>query len=275
MVDRSYRAAVSQQWPSPRTIAVVNGKGGAGKTPTTICLAAVFARHGGSSVLAWDNNQTRGTLGWRTEQGPHEATLQDLLPAVQSLLSPDSRITDLGEYIHRQSRDLYDVLRSKTALFADDQRITPCDVDSIWRVATKYYQIIIMDSGNDASDPMWRRMIDHTDQLVVATTTRADHAEAGSLLLEALLRRGEHSARLAKNSVTIITQADPKAPDELIRRTREGYTALSRVVASIPYDPAMVEGALLYDNLKPTTQRAWLAVAASVAEGLSPGGFRN
>ncbi|MFD0760440.1 AAA family ATPase [Arthrobacter ulcerisalmonis] len=76
--ERSDVLAVSQHWPGPRTIAVVNGKGGAGKTPTTVLLAAVFARHGGAGVLTWDNNQTRGTLGWRTEQGPHEATLLDL-----------------------------------------------------------------------------------------------------------------------------------------------------------------------------------------------------
>src|SRR5699024_9554370 len=34
--------AVSQRWPGPRTISVVNGKGGAGKTPTTIMLSAIF-----------------------------------------------------------------------------------------------------------------------------------------------------------------------------------------------------------------------------------------
>lgn len=48
--ERAARAderAVSQHWPGPRTIAVVNGKGGAGKTPTTILLSATFALHGG------------------------------------------------------------------------------------------------------------------------------------------------------------------------------------------------------------------------------------
>ncbi|MCL2471511.1 MAG: AAA family ATPase [Propionibacteriaceae bacterium] len=265
--DRAHRAAVSQYWPDPRTVSVVNGKGGAGKTPTTICLAAVFARFGGANVLAWDNNQTRGTLGWRTEQGPHEATLLELLPQVPYLMSGHAQTSDLVRFIHHQSRDHFDVLRSKSALLADEQRITPQDVDAIWRVATKYYQLVIMDSGNDESDPMWRRMIDYTNQLVTVTTTRADHAEAGALLLEALARRNEHGAELAQNSVTIITLADPKASDESIRRIRDGYAALSRDVVIIPYDPAMVEGALLYDNLKPATQRAWLAAAASVADG--------
>jgi MinD-like ATPase involved in chromosome partitioning or flagellar assembly len=163
---------------------VVNGKGGAGKTPTTVLLAAVFARHGGAGVLTWDNNQTRGTLGWRTEQG-REATLLDLLPQVDRLLSTGAQSADLAHFVHHQTRDRFDVLRSKPMALAHEQRVEPSDVDAIHAVAAKYYRLIFIDSGNDESDPMWLRMIDHTDQLVVATTTRDDHAEAGALLLEA------------------------------------------------------------------------------------------
>src|SRR5699024_10535351 len=46
---------VSQHWPGPRTVAVVNRKGGANKTPTVALLSAVFARYGGGPVVAWDN----------------------------------------------------------------------------------------------------------------------------------------------------------------------------------------------------------------------------
>src|SRR5699024_5541318 len=70
--------AVTQRWSRPRYIAVVNGKGGAGKTPTTIMLSAIFARYGGGGVSAWDNNQTPGTLGWRTEQAGQDSTIMDL-----------------------------------------------------------------------------------------------------------------------------------------------------------------------------------------------------
>ena len=56
---------------------------------TTAMLAAVYARHGGGNVLAWDNNDTRGTLGWRTEQGFYDTTIRDLLPAAPHLLAAD------------------------------------------------------------------------------------------------------------------------------------------------------------------------------------------
>ncbi|QBR75332.1 ParA family protein [Microbacterium sediminis] len=101
---------VSQHWAGCRTAAVVNGKGGVGKTMTTAMLAAVFARHGGGNVLAWDNNDTRGTLGWRTEQGLYDTTVRDLLPAASQLLAPTAEISGIARFVHHQRVDRYDVL---------------------------------------------------------------------------------------------------------------------------------------------------------------------
>ncbi|GAA4775399.1 ATPase [Microbacterium gilvum] len=270
--ERADQTAVAQHWFGPRTIAVVNGKGGAGKTPTTILTAAVFARFGGAGVLAWDNNQTRGTLGWRTEQGPHEATLHELLPETDRLLSADAQAADLARFVHHQTRDRFDVLRSKPMVLAEQQRIHSDDVDRIHAVASKYYRLIVMDSGNDESDPMWLRMIDHSDQIVVTTTSRAEHAEAGALLLEALASRDARSARLAQNAVAVVSQADPHASTTEHRKVVDGYRTLARDVVSVPYDPAMIGGLLHYGALKPATQRAWLAAGAAIARGLGPAG---
>ncbi|MCP2266672.1 ATPase [Promicromonospora thailandica] len=266
--ERADERAVSQHWPGPRTISMVNGKGGAGKTPSTVLLAAVFAQFGGAGVVTWDNNQTRGTLGWRTEQGPHESTLLDLLPQTDRLLGPSAQAADLARYVHHQTRDRYDVLRSKPIAMANEQRIEPQDVDAIHAVLSKYYRMILIDSGNDESDPMWQRMIDLTDQLVVATTTRDDHAEAGALLLEALATRDGRSAYLAQQAVVVVSQADQKEPPSELERVADGYRSLARAVVTIPFDPAMVDGHLRYGALRPDTRRAWLAAGAAVAGGL-------
>lgn len=266
--ERGDVQAVSQHWPGPRTIAIVNGKGGAGKTPTTVLLSAIFARYGGAGVLAWDNNQTRGTLGWRTEQGPHEATLLDLLPQSEKLLGTGAQSADLAHFVHHQTRDKFDVLRSKPMALAHEQRVEPADVDAIHAVAAKYYRLIFIDSGNDESDPMWLRMIDLADQIVVATTTRNDHAEAGALLLEALAERNEHSARLAREAVAVISQADPKATRADLEHVANGYEALVRQAVQIPHDAALVDGQISYEVLRPAAQRAWLAAAAAVSNGL-------
>ncbi|MGH8955480.1 MAG: AAA family ATPase [Microbacterium sp.] len=259
--------AVSRHWPGPRTVAVVNGKGGAGKTPATVLLSAVFAQYGGAGVLAWDNNQTRGTLGWRTETGAHDRTLLELLPQTQRLLGAQGQSADLAHFVHHQPQEKYDVLRSKPVRLAHENRLRPSDVDSIHAIAAKFYRLIIIDSGNDESDPMWLRMIDLADQIVVATTTRDDHAEAGALLLEALEDRDERSARLARESVVVVSQADPKASPAEVADVIAGYQPLAREVVGIPFDREMVDGHLRLRALAAPTQRSWLSAAAAVARG--------
>lgn len=258
--------SISQHWPGPRTIAVLNGKGGAGKTPATALLAAMFARAGGSGVLAWDNNVTRGTLGWRTESGPHDATVLDLIPRAEELLSPGARAADLAAVVHHQTIDKYDVLRSNPLLLSTEQKLTPNQLDAVHAVATKYYRLIFMDSGNDEGDALWLRMIDHADQIVVATSTRPDHAEAGRLLLNALADRDEHSAQLVDKAVVLVSQADREEAEA--SSIAQGYADLARAVVTVPYDPAMRQQWLRVDNLAPATQRAYLRAAAAVASGL-------
>lgn len=269
--ERSERAdilAVSQHWPGHRLITVANGKGGSGKTPATVMLAAVLARCGGAGVLAIDANQTRGTLGWRTQKGSHDATVIELLPEIPRLLGTTAQSADMAHFVHHQPEDRFDVLQSQPLALASAQRLTPSDLTALLDVAAKYYRVSVVDTGNDESAAEWRTLVDHAHRLVVPTTTRDDHAEAGALLLEALTQRDAKSAALADRAVVIVSQADPDAKPATIKRIINGYRELGVTVVAIPHDPAMVGGRLLYSALRPVTQRAWLAAAAAVARGL-------
>lgn len=266
--EREDQRLVSQHWPGVRTIAVVNGKGGAGKTPTTALLAAVFARASGAATLAWDNNETRGTLGWRTEQGPHEATVLQLLPELEHLLSPSARAGDISRFVHHQAGDKYDVLRSNPNLLAADQRITADDVDAVHDTLSKFYKLMFIDSGNDESAGHWLRMVSRADQLVVPTIARPEHAEAGALLLEALASRGGRFEELARNAVVVVSQAREKDVNPSAAEIAKGFEGWVADTVTIPYDPAMVENVLRYDALAPATRRAWLRAAAAVAQRL-------
>lgn len=101
-----------------------------------------------------------------------------------------------------------------------------------------------------------------------ATTTRDDHAEAGALLLESLAQQNDKAHALAQNAVAVVSQADSKATTADVKRVADGYKTLARDVATIPFDPAMVDRILRYDVLRPSTQRAWLAAGVAVARGL-------
>ncbi len=259
------QALVSKHWPGPKTIAVVNGKGGSGKTPTTALLAAVFARYGGGGVIAWDNNDTRGTLGWRTAGGGHDRTVLDLIPAAESLMDRDAQVGRLAYFMHHQPDDKYDVLRSNPELLAQDQRLSTEQFKSLHDVCNRFYRMILMDSGNDESTYAWLNMIEAADQIVVPTSTRPDHAEAGLLLLHALNERSERCRRLTDHAVVIVSQADQ---DEASADTiADGFRQLlpPENVVTIPYDRAIRDSQLRYDRLNPVTQRAFLRAAAAVA----------
>lgn len=266
--ERGWVRSVSQHWPGPRTIVVVNGKGGVGKTMTTIELSSVFARYGGAGVLAWDNNQTRGTLGWSTEQGAHDSSILDLLPQVDRLLGTGAQSADLAHYVHHQTRDRYDVLRSKPEVLATEQRFDAGTVDSIHAVASKFYRLVFIDSGNDETDPMWVRALERADQIVVPTIGEAKAAESAALLLEGLHDRGGHFAQLADKAVVVVSKHKHDLPDAELNKMASGFEGLARQVVTIPYDPALGADVLNYGALRPSTQRAWLAAGAAVAGGL-------
>ena len=257
---------VSQHWAGPRTVAVANPKGSANKTPTTVCLSAIFARYGGGPVLAWDNNETRGTAAWRTGKGNHDATVLDLLPRTQDLLAVGAQAAELARYVHHQPADKFDVLWSDQSTEGEHE-VTGTEVDAVHEVAAKYYRLIFMDSGNSERASNWRAMIRHAHSLVVPCTNVEDTAEAGARMLEALAQRDEHSAELARNAVAIISQRTP-GNDPHMRRIVRDFAPLVRTVVIIPHDPGLYSGVIRFDALRPATQRAWLAAGAAVAEGL-------
>lgn len=264
--DRAVEA-VSRQWAGCRTIAVVNGKGGVGKTMTTAMLAAVFARHGGGNVLAWDNNDTRGTLGWRTEPGLYDTTIRDLLHHTEHLLHPAAAVSEIAGYVHHQGDDRYDVLRSNPKLLASDQRLTTAEFDRLMQVAARYYRLVVFDSGNDESAERWLRMIDSSYQVVLPTLATPESAESAALLLDELRARDIRSAALADRAVVVVTQSEPTRPRDLARIV-DGFTPHVRTVTVIPHDPALKGGPLRFDSLRPRTRDAWIRTAATTADGL-------
>jgi hypothetical protein len=111
-------------------------------------------------------------------------------------------------------------------------------------------------------------MIDHTDQLVIATTALGEHAEAGALLLEALSQRDEASARLASQAVVVVSQSERAGAASDARKVAADFEPLARQAVSVPFDPAIHGGRLEFTALSSASRRAWLHAAAVVAQGL-------
>lgn len=264
--ERAAVRAVRRPLDGPRTIVVVNPKGGAHKTTATMLLAATFGLQRGGYTLAWDNNETHGTLGWRAA-ALHDRTAVDLLRSLPSLAVRGTvRIGDLDGYVRTQPTEQFDVLAS------DEDAASAASIDAesfrnLHRLLSQFYRVLIIDTGNNMRASNWRAAIDAADQLVVVSTVREDTGQSAAWALDALRAAGHEDA--VRRAVTILSDAAPKVDKDLRKRLRSHFAALTRTVVEVPYEPELVGGGRIdYRKLRPATRAAWLQATAAVAEGL-------
>ena len=86
--EASGAVETSEPARKPRVIALLNQKGGVGKTTSTVNLGAAFARYGQRVLLVDLDPQSNLSLHFGVESGPEQRTIRDLL------LDPTCRIED-------------------------------------------------------------------------------------------------------------------------------------------------------------------------------------
>ena len=262
-------AAVQAPLGGPRTVVVVNPKGGANKTTAALLVAATFGVHRGGYTLAWDNNETNGTLGWRARQpGHHRATAVDLLRDLDRFASVSGRVGDLDDYVRSQTSAQFDVLASDE----DPQSNAVIDDTAFLQLhdtLQRFYRVMVVDTGNNVRASNWQAAVEVADQLVVVTTVAEDTGKAAAWLADSL-RAGGGEEKLA-NAVTVVASPARSVDTVLRERLHTHFGALTRAVVDVPYDRALVGGRpIVYDALSERSREAWLQVAVAVAEGLAP-----
>ncbi|MBM7832903.1 MinD-like ATPase involved in chromosome partitioning or flagellar assembly [Agromyces cerinus] len=258
---------VQKRLDGPRTIVVLNPKGGAHKTTSTLLLAATFGRLRGGSTLAWDNNETRGTLGWRAQHTPHHRTAVDLLGDLEQFENPSvASLSQLDDYVRTQVDARFDVLASDEDAAATST-IDDAAFDRLHRTLSRYYRLLIVDTGNNMRASNWVAAVAAADQLVIVSTVREDTAASAAWLLDGLAEKGFGDK--VDRAVTILTSPSEKPDRELEQRLADHFGALTAAVTTIPYDAALVDGGTIdFDALSAETHDAWLTAAAVVADQL-------
>lgn len=248
-----------------RQITVVNPKGGAGKTVAVLLLAMTFGRKRGGYTLAWDNNETQGTLGMRSQQDFHSRTVRDLLRDLHQFQGAQSRVGDLSQYVRAQGDGMFEVLASDESATAGEM-LTAHAFAEIREVVSRFYKLIMVDTGNNVRAENWQAAIDATDQLVVTMSARNDSAETAARMLDHLEQTGR--SRLVRQAVTIVSL--PPSRRELdIPAIERHFAARTRAVVIAPYERMLDSGEPIdYARLSDESQDAWLRIAAAVAEGL-------
>ena len=260
------RASVQREFDGPRTIVFLNPKGGAAKTTSVLAAGYTFGTVRGGGVVAWDNNETRGTLGIRALRGSHQNTTRELLDDLGKFTGADARIGDLASYVRTQGDAHFDVL-------ASDERpgvtgtIRAQDFGDVHRLLERFYRLILVDTGNNMRAENWLAAAEAADLLVVTSTVREDTGYSGLWMLDALQDAGYPN--LKYKTVAVLSDPSDRVDDGLARDLVEVYGQRTRGVHRVPFDPALVPGSVLpYRDLSKETRRAWLSVCAGMATAL-------
>jgi len=258
---------VQRRLDAPRTIVVLNPKGGAHKTTSTLLLAATFGTQRGGATLAWDNNETRGTLGWRAQNAPHHRTAVDLLADLDRFTEPtQASLAGLDTYVRTQVDARFDVLASDEDAAASST-IDAAAFDRLHGVLSRYYRLLIVDTGNNMRASNWVAAVAAADQLVIVSTVREDTAASAAWLLDGLREKGfDHKIDQA---VTILAAPSARPDKRLSERLERHFEQVTSAVVHVPFDPALVDGGPIdFDALSAESRDAWLTVAATVADRL-------
>jgi MinD-like ATPase involved in chromosome partitioning or flagellar assembly len=248
-----------------RQITVVNPKGGAGKTVAVLMLAMTFGRHRGGYVLAWDNNETQGTLGMRAQQDFHVRTVRDLLRDLDHFRGPTGRIGDLSQYVRAQGGAMFDVLASDESATAGEM-LTAQSFGDLREAVSRFYKLIVVDTGNNVRAANWQAAIDATDQLVVTMSARNDSAETAARMLDHLEQTGRRD--LVRGAVSVVSMPAHRKDVDLPAVQRH-FAARTRSVLLAPYEKLLDSGEpIRYDSLSKASSAAWLRISSAVAEGL-------
>ena len=265
--QRQAVATIQRSLPGPRTVVVVNPKGGASKTTATMLLAATFATLRGGYTLAWDNNETRGTLGWRAVPARHTNTAVDLLADLERFQQVrGARVGDLDNYVRSQGAAQFDVLASDE----DPAASASIDADAFQRLhgtLSRFYRVIVIDTGNNMRASNWEAAIAAADQLVIVSTIREDTAASAAWLVDGLRAKG-HGDKV-EHAVTILSAPASSNDPALSARLHDHFAQLTRAVVDVPHEQSLVAGGPIdFAALSKASRDAWVLATAKVAEGL-------
>jgi MinD-like ATPase involved in chromosome partitioning or flagellar assembly len=249
----------------PRVLAFANPKGGVHKTTATVLAAATIGSVRGRGVLAWDDNELRGTLGLRAGSARHARTIKHLLADLMQIenLHGDGLLSELDGYLRHAADGSYDVLAGEeNPRFA--QRLDQGTVRRVMDLLRRTHDVICVDTGNNVESVNWQTVMRQADQLVITTVPREDAAFTADWMLDVLDESG--MGDLVSNAVTLISCPSP-GPLPMLSDFAKHFATRTRGVAIVPYDPSLEVGSSIeYQDLQPETRQAWLKAASMMIE---------
>jgi MinD-like ATPase involved in chromosome partitioning or flagellar assembly len=243
--------------PGTHQIAVSSIKGGVGKTTVSACLGLVLAEHRGDRVIALDANPDAGTLADRLT-GDTSVTVRHMLENLESAYS----LTDVARYTSLAGR--LQVLASEQDPAMSDA-FDRAGYERVCSVLTRFYNVVITDSGTGLVHSAMEGTLALADSLVVVGAPTVDGASRASKTLDWLVAHG-YEAQVAH--AVVVLSCDRNSGEVDPKRVREHFESRCRGVVEVPHDQHLASGGRIeLDRLRPATHDAFLALAALLADG--------
>lgn len=265
--DKAQRAIIQTNYRDPKTVTVANRKGGVGKTTAIYCIAATAGRIRGGDVIAWDANETQGTLGFRAQKDNHARSVVDLLEeaAEDFTTVQGSRRSTLMRYTRTQGDNQFGVVASDES--SDRQDLVDGDAFSkVHEILARFHSLILIDTGNNHRVSHFKAALEATDQLVIPVSAGADGAHAAQAMVDNFIGLGYGD--LVKNAVVLLNDSATRRGDATGIVTK--FENQVRAIVPIPFDPALDSGDEIdFDSLQPATRAAYQEATAAIAQGLA------
>lgn len=267
---RKLKTQVAAPFRGTYSIAVLGGKGGAGKTTITAAIGSVFAALRRDMVVAIDADPAQAAnLAARIDPSA-SSSFREILADEQLL-----RYADVRSHVGQNGIGL-DVLASNLQMSGRDA------VDAGAYAATherleRFYSLLIADCGVDLCHPIMAGVLGRANVVAMVASAVPDGAEGAAKLIDWLGDRGYHP--LVSRLVLVIdhirghtSRKDKKQSDQLVAMLVERFSRWvpRERIFVVPFDPHIAAaGVVDLDQLRPHTQRRFLELTAGLANGFS------
>ena len=252
---RRMLAQVRTQLPGWASVVVASVKGGIGKTTVAAGLGLTLAEYRGDRIVALDANPDAGTLADRLT-GHSGITVRDLIKDLDTIDS----WTDIAHYTSLAGRLQVVASEQDPAM---SEAFNREEYDAVLEVLSRYYNVIITDSGTGMVHSAMGGALAGARTLVLAAAPTIDGASRAAKTLDWLIAHGYED--LARRAVVALS-CDRSSRDVDRARIIEHFRDRCEAVVPIPADPHLAIGGLInLGALRADTRDAFLELAAHVA----------
>lgn len=271
-LDRKIQTPLDREF----SLGVVQLKGGAAKTTTSIGLGNAFAETRPDAIVAIDVNPDRGNMGRRTEL----RTGSNVFSLIAS--RRPTRVQDVRAHTNQTSAGLEVLASAQDPAIA--QSFSEWDYAGVFGILSDFYSVIISDCGTNITHSATQAVLARADALIIPLDARSDSAEEAVATIDylhwayakdpetnaALIDDQGHQQwiyrHLLARTVVVISHQRPGRRRFDVEKSLDWFRERVMDVHVIPYDPHLEEGGqIIPERLSAATRLAYRELAAKVA----------